>query len=346
MTVGGPRPFEGYTTSDFFYTGFGVSQEIPGPGKLGVRAAVAEKEADAVRFAAEAVARRVVSQVRAIFYEIFYLERSLALLAETRAALEQAAEVAGERYRVGTAPQQDVTRAQAQLTAILRDVEMKREELEHHQVELKTVLGRSIDTPDIAVGEIEPSQFTLSEERAQELARAAAPELKTARAIDQRSDETLRLARREFLPDFRLGYTVQVTGPGFRNYYVWTLGAKVPLYFWRRQTPALEQAALEKEAARSELRERGLAVASETHHQWIAAKTAERLMTIYRDGLIPQMRANREAALAAYRTGQVDFATLVAALIDVLTTNEEYYRTLANREVAIAKLKEIIGDEL
>src|SRR5712672_2663627 len=35
FTVGSPQPFSGYETSDFYYTGFGATQEIPGPGKLG-----------------------------------------------------------------------------------------------------------------------------------------------------------------------------------------------------------------------------------------------------------------------------------------------------------------------
>jgi cobalt-zinc-cadmium efflux system outer membrane protein len=34
FTVGSPQPFSGYENSDFYYTGFGVSQDIPGPGKL------------------------------------------------------------------------------------------------------------------------------------------------------------------------------------------------------------------------------------------------------------------------------------------------------------------------
>jgi outer membrane protein, heavy metal efflux system len=33
LTVGSPQPFSGYETSDFYYTGFGVSQDIPGPGR-------------------------------------------------------------------------------------------------------------------------------------------------------------------------------------------------------------------------------------------------------------------------------------------------------------------------
>ena len=43
FTVGSPQPFSGYETSDFYYSGFGFSQDIPGPGKLGLRAEEAQK---------------------------------------------------------------------------------------------------------------------------------------------------------------------------------------------------------------------------------------------------------------------------------------------------------------
>src|SRR5580698_8225874 len=49
LTVGGPKPFEGYESSDFYYSGFGFMQDIPGPGKLHLRAQQAEKEAEAAR---------------------------------------------------------------------------------------------------------------------------------------------------------------------------------------------------------------------------------------------------------------------------------------------------------
>jgi outer membrane protein TolC len=46
LSVGSPLPFAGYTNSDFAYIGLGVSQEIPYPGKRGLRAQVANREAD------------------------------------------------------------------------------------------------------------------------------------------------------------------------------------------------------------------------------------------------------------------------------------------------------------
>src|SRR6516162_8123260 len=38
FAVGSPRPFAGYSNSDFAYIGFGASQEFPYPGKRGLRA--------------------------------------------------------------------------------------------------------------------------------------------------------------------------------------------------------------------------------------------------------------------------------------------------------------------
>jgi len=45
FAVGSPRPFAGYSNSDFAYIGVGASQELPYPGKRALRAAVAQHEA-------------------------------------------------------------------------------------------------------------------------------------------------------------------------------------------------------------------------------------------------------------------------------------------------------------
>ena len=48
FSVGSPRPFAGYSNSEFAYIGFGASQEIPYPGKRQLRARVAEHESDSI----------------------------------------------------------------------------------------------------------------------------------------------------------------------------------------------------------------------------------------------------------------------------------------------------------
>ena len=52
LSVGSPRPFAGYTNSDFAYLGLGVSQDIPYPGKLRLKGEIAKREADASHYLA------------------------------------------------------------------------------------------------------------------------------------------------------------------------------------------------------------------------------------------------------------------------------------------------------
>jgi len=122
------------------------------------------------------------------------------------------------------------------------------------------------------------------------------------------------------------------------------LGAKVPLYFWRKQTPAIEQAAREAESAREQTQATQLQVSSAAESSLVAMRTAERIMSIYRDGLIPQAETSQASAMAAYRVGKVDFQTLLSAVLDLQNLRQEYYRSLADHEIAIAKIQQVIGD--
>jgi outer membrane protein TolC len=155
----------------------------------------------------------------------------------------------------------------------------------------------------------------------------------------------LKLAHQGYWPDFTVGYSYLKTGPGFRDYYILSVGAKLPLYFWRKQTPAIEQAALEAESARQQTRATQLEVSSDAESSFIAMRTAERIMSIYRDGLIPQAQMSQASAMAAYRVGKVDFQTLLSAVLDLQNLRQEYYRSLADHEIAIAKIERVIGDQ-
>ncbi|HSR57540.1 MAG TPA: TolC family protein, partial [Candidatus Binataceae bacterium] len=284
LTVGGPKPFEGYETSDFFYTGFGASQEIPWPSKLKLRAREASHEAEAARQEYEAARRDAAEKVRENSFELFFLDRRIALLTDTRTQLSGIEQITEDQYRLGKSQQQDVIKAQLTTTSILKELEMTRQEMGERQAALKAILGRDIDSRNIAIPEIAPTATSLDRAQLAELAAAGATEIRAAEAMKEKSEASLKLARADYVPDFSLGYMYQKTGPGFRDYYMLTLGAKIPLYFWRKQRPAVEQAALEREAAKDRVRSSRLDSASEAEREWLALKTQERIIAIYRDG--------------------------------------------------------------
>jgi len=344
FTVGSPQPFSGYESSDFYYTGFGVSQDIPGPGKLRLQKSEAEKDAEYARHRYEAAERDVEERVREIYFELFYHVKTLVILDRNQDELHQIQQIAETRYRVGEGLQQDLIKAQLQTTEILKEHAMHHQEEDQEQLALKQILGRDPDSRNIEIGEVQPTHLQLDSSQLAQLAASGSPELAADRAMEARSSEALKLAHQGYWPDFTVGYTFEKTGPGFRDYYMLNLGAKIPLYFWRKQTPAIEQAALEAEAAREQTRATRLQVSTAAESSLVALRTAERIMSIYRDGLIPQAETSQASAMTAYRVGKVDFQTLLSSVLDLQNLRQEYYRSLADHEIAIAKIQQVIGD--
>jgi hypothetical protein len=48
--------------------------------------------------------------------------------------------------------------------------------------------------------------------------------------------------------------------------------------------------------------------------------------------------------MSAYRVGKVDFQTLLSSVLDLQNLRQEYYRSLADHEIAIAKIQQVVGD--
>src|SRR5438552_17659396 len=80
FSVGSPRPFAGYSNSDFAYIGFGASQDIPYPGKRQLRAHVADHEADSMEAQTDSVRRTVVGHLKMVYFRLAYIQQTLGVL--------------------------------------------------------------------------------------------------------------------------------------------------------------------------------------------------------------------------------------------------------------------------
>ena len=344
FTVGSPKPSAGYQTSNFYYTGFGASQEIPGPGKLRLQGEIAEQDAEVARHQYEAAQRNAGEKIRESYFELFYLTKTIGLLESERSELAQIGQIAESRYRVGEGQAQDVLKAQLQATLMLNEIEHHHREMQQRQGDLKAALGRDLNSPNVVVANVERTRVDLSDLQLGQAVRDHSTDVRMDRAAAERSEKALSLARKGYIPDFTLGYAYQKTGVGIPDYFMLTVGSRIPLYFWRKQTPAIEQAALELSAARSQVRAHELDAGASAENELVAIRTSDRILKIYDQGLIPQAENSLQASLAAYRVSKVDFQTLISAFVDLVNLREEDYRELANREIAVARLEQIVGE--
>jgi len=72
-------------------------------------------------------------------------------------------------------------------------------------------------------------------------------------------------------------------------------------------------------------------------------KTAEKLMALYQDGLIPKTRQDFELALAGYGSGKIEAITVISRLKSLLDYETLYWGQFVEREKAVARLESIAG---
>src|SRR5580704_1482367 len=344
VSVGSPRPFAGYTNSDFAYLGLGVSQDIPYPGKLRLKGEIAKREADVSQQQIESVRRAVLAELKASYFQLAYLSKTLAILEEDGELLKQVEQAAQARYRSGMGTQQDVLQAQLQKTKLLREIAMHHLQVGKLEAQLKQLLNRSQESPDIKTAD--PLETPLVQTYADLLAAAEVqnPEIAGAQKMIERQSLQVDLARKDFYPDFNVQYMWQRTDPAqFRAYYMLSVGIKVPNYRSRKQRPELAQAESEQLRARTELQVQSQQLAGDLRSQYVIVQQTSELLKIHREGLSPQARSEFQSGLAAYQSNKQDFQALLTAFLDVLHLDEDYWQNMAEYETAVARIEQLTG---
>jgi outer membrane protein TolC len=344
LSVGSPRPFAGYTNSDFAYVGLGFSQDIPYPGKLHLRGEIAKKDVDVSQQQYESVRRVVLTEVKTAYFQLAYLSKRRAILKGDQDLLQQVEQAAEARYRSGMGNQQEIIQAQLQQTKLLREITENELERAKVQAELKQALNRSQTSADLETLELSETAATYSYDQLLSAAKANNPEIAGAQKMLEKQGLQIDLAKKDFYPDFSLQYMWQRTDPTqFRAYYMITFGVRVPIYRKRKQQPGLAQAQADQDRARSEYEMQSQHIAFQLQQQYLDAEKSEQLLRIYREGLIPQARAELQAGLAAYQSNRLDFQALLASFLDVLKLDEEYWQTLSQHETAFSQIEGITG---
>src|SRR6266852_2500570 len=312
FSVGSPRPFAGFSNSNFAYIGIGASQDLPFPGKRGLRGKVAEFEAASLREDSEAVRRRAVENLKLAYFQLAYLQQTLDILEHDDQLLNQVQQVVESRYRVGQANQQDVLKAQLQHTKILQEI------AHHHQ----------------EVGQLDAQLLQRVQDQN--------PNIRSRQQMVQGQEARVDLAHKDFRPDFMVEYMYQRTDPTqYRAYYMATFGIRLPNR--GRQKAELAEAEQNRERVKQELQGEVQRVSSEVEQQYVMVRSSEERLNIYKGGLIPQSDANFRAGMAAYQANREDFETLLGNFLDVLNLDLEYRQELAEHESALARLERLTG---
>jgi outer membrane protein, heavy metal efflux system len=341
FSVGSPRPFAGYSNSNFAYIGFGASQDLPYPGKRQLRAKVAEREADSIEAQTDSVRRMVIGNLETVYFQLAYIQQTSGVLLKSDELLNQVEHAAEARYRVGQGNQQDVLKAQLQHTKILQEIAHHHQEEGLLEAQIKQLLGRPQESSDVVAQTITVRALPYTAAELLQRVREQNPDVRSKQTSVRQQEAQVELAHKNFRPDFNVSYTYEHNASQFPDYYMATFGIRLPNR--GRQKAELAEAQQNQERAGKELDAESQRVLSEVQQQYVRAKTSEERLKIYRDGLVPQSDATFRAALSAYQSNRQDFESLLSSFLDVLNLDLEYRNELVDHESALAELERLTG---
>lgn len=343
FTVGSPRPFAGYSNSDFAYIGFGASQELPYPGKRALRADVAQHGIAISRAEKDAVTWDVLTRLKVAYFQLAASQQLVAVLEKNHQLADEIEQAVEIRYRVGQGTQQDVLRAQLERTKLLNDLSMQRRVSAQSQVILKALLNRAPESTDIVPEPISSRRIPEPAALYAKL-RQSNPQLQVSSEQVCQSQAATTLAKREQKPDFGVQYMWQHNASNFRDYYMGTFSVRLPNRSRVRSAEAESRARLTQSEAEKESRMKQ--EESDLGEQIAIAQTSDQQLTVFEQGLIPQSESALNAGLAGYRAGKQDYQGLIASYNDTLRLTMDRERTLAEHETAVAQIERLIGEEL
>jgi outer membrane protein, heavy metal efflux system len=341
---GNPLPGAGLGTEPTANIGFMVSQELPYPGKLALRESMASREADAELQQVEAARLSVTARVKQAYYRLAYAYAVIDVLTRNRDLLDTLLKVSENRYSVGDAAQQDVIKAQTQLSVLSLQLERAQHERRTREGALNALLGRAPGTPVGPPDDLQLTPFDVPLESLVDAAREHAPPLRRDEIMIDRSQLALAAAHRDYKPDFALsgGYYYMGAMPAM---YEVRFDVKLPLQRARRAAALTEQMSL-VEQARNTYDSTRLMLQGQIQEEFQTASTSGRLARLYRDTVLPQARLALESSLASYQTGRVDFLSVVTNFGTVLEYEINFFDEVASYHAAVSRLEELTGTSL
>ena len=330
---------------------FSVSQVLPWFGKLDLRGQMATQEAIASSQLYAGRQRDVIVAVKRAFYDLAYVDTAMAISQEERGLLDHYEQLSQSRYSTGQGLQQAVIKIQAEITKVVSRLATLNQQRVTLVARLNTLMNRPPDTPLAPVARPTLPDVALDLEELYRLGDAHRQELVASRALIERGERGIDLAKKDYWPDVTIGASyanilgrdvVQPPPDNGKNALTLSVGVSIPL--WREKYRAGVRRATEETLAQRRSYE---AVRNEV--EFAVRDQATRLETLrgqvrlFDDVLIPQAEETLRSTESAYQTGQVGVLDLLDSERVLLQVRLGNARQEADLLVALAELERAVG---
>ncbi len=333
---------------------FGISQQIPYPGKLALKESIALHLANAANSNVDEIKLHLNRDVKTLWWRLFFLDRSLDVININKTLLKQFIEIAQTKYKVGQGLQQDVLLAQLELSQLLdRNIQLNGTR-KQQSARLNALLNQATDNhivlPELSEIDIILPQLQTATSIFQ-IAKENRPALAQQRLFIKAANDRQKLAERNLLPDFNVGATYGFRGGNNPNgsnradFLSLKVGINMPLFADTKQKKAISQRQSEVKQQQYALQDQWLNIQADITSTIADYDRAREQVLLFNTGIIPQARQTVASMLAGYQVNKVDFLNLIRAQITLYNYETNQWRTVSEAKSALAELIATAGVE-
>ena len=333
----------------------GISQEFFLAGKRDKRIDIAERELDMYRWQLADRERLLREEVKTAFSDVLLTQQRVALSNSSITLNQQLLDVSKERLAAGDIPELEMNLVKVELARSEGTRIDAEKALNQSQAKLRTLMGLSLsETPSI-VGVLE-SDIILTKNLVdlKQLALVKRPDLKAMEAEKNRGESDISLAQAEGIPNITAGIAVsrdatamEIGGvEGKDTAYIIGFKLSIPIPVFDRNKAGVQEARAKRSIAETRLITATRNAEREVETAYASLLNAEKVLSLYKSNIIPQLEENLKLTQEAYRLGEVGILAVIQEQKKFFEINESYLTALYDCQTALFKLETAVATEL
>lgn len=326
---------------------FSVSQDIPFPAKLYLRAKIASRLARMSYENYKARERDVIARLKSAYSELTLIYKAIEINKEDKDVLGQLSKTATTRYGAGQGTQADALKAQVELAKVDNELIMLEQKRVTAQAKLNVLLNRDPKT-DFGIPAAEPAiKFNRTLDDFYLLSLDNNPELKAYRYAIDRGKAAYDLSLNEFMPDFTVRFK-QMVDKGRAENGAWAgmVGVTIPLWFFEKQSFGVKEMKSDLAMVKAEYRAKENSVLFEVNDAYARAAASKKLIELYETAFIPQANETVSVAIKGYEAGKSDFLTVLDSQRMLINFKLDHYKAILDLRIALADLERAVGTDV
>lgn len=333
-------------------TQIGIQQNFSVRRKYALKGEVAKKEFETGTYDVQAQKLSLIRQVKQQYYELYSQTKAIETILNSLDALTNYIGIANTRYSTGLGVQQDIYKAQLELTK-MQDELVKMQSMRKYSVAaFNTSLNRSLNDSILVPAEIKFSKIDLEIEAMMMEAEKNNPVLLASKSVVSKDSLAHQLAKTSTIPDLNTGFwygqrqAVMPDGSKARDMMGIMIAVNLPLWYKQKQSPLIAESNINIQMAQSEVEATQNEIKLLIHHAIVDADKNEKLVALYSSRLIPQAEQNLHAGIIGYQENKIDFLTLIDNFLSLYNYRLQYHQAIADYFKAIAEIEMLTGKNL